>query len=327
MSEAPVGEAGGWLVRHQREHCSGESAASTFQGLIVDEFVLPQSAADHADPAQIVLAANAWVDALLNQAFFIPGEFAPEALWSYYVCDYLTQMKSGGHAAYYANRGADEIAIGCTRAGLKSMLADPHLDLFELMLHLKRAKPADARRAAARHGYRSAAAALRDLDARFAALDAKEPLTPRHKMWLKSLRKLSIVADAEMNQHLQRIAGVNRLMVQRRQEAAKLRAERAQSDPAFRIARALCDSAGLRFDGMRSVGFSSLRAVWPQGPERTACGFRVETDRGPRAAMFYEERGLFKRRTVVLLEENGAAPLASRTLSKEDYAAIVPALR
>ena len=57
-----------WIVQHQRAQCSGASPLTTFQGLICDEIVLPQSAAEHSDPAQLVLAADAWVEALTNQA-------------------------------------------------------------------------------------------------------------------------------------------------------------------------------------------------------------------------------------------------------------------
>src|SRR5688572_20393391 len=95
-------EPGGWLAEHQRAHCRGASPLKTYQGLLVDEIVLPESAAAHADPVQLVLACNAWVEALQDQALFIPGEFAPEALSSFYVHDYITQAKAGGHAQYFA---------------------------------------------------------------------------------------------------------------------------------------------------------------------------------------------------------------------------------
>jgi hypothetical protein len=324
MSETLIVEPGGWLAEYQRAHCAGGSALSTFQGLIADEIVLPQSAADHPDPSQLALANNAWVDALMNQAYFIAGEFAPEALWSYYAHDYLAQAKNGGHAQYYVNRGGDEIAIGCTRAGLKSMLADPHLELYEFMLRLHRTKPATARKLAAQKGYRSAAVALRDLDRRFAELEQKEPLAPRQKAWLKSLRKLKIAPDAEMNQHLNRVAALNRLLAPRKQESDAIRAEHERNDPAFRAAKALCDMAGLRFAGMRATGFSPMRSIWSEGPDRTAYVFRVDTDRGPRAALFYVEGRLFKRRLAVLMEQGGTLPLGSLSLSRGDYDAIVP---
>src|SRR5690606_29748129 len=107
------------------------------------------------------------------------------------------------------------------------------------------AEPKEARRIALQAGYKSAAAAMLDLDSRFAALEAEEPLTPRHKTWLKSLRKLRLAPDTEMNQHLNRIAGANALLVQRKQEAERVRSERMRADPAYQGAQALCTMAGL----------------------------------------------------------------------------------
>jgi hypothetical protein len=313
-----------WIVQHQRARCSGASPLTTFQGLISDEIVLPQSAADHGDPEQLVLATDAWADALMNQAHFLPGEFAQEALWSFYTRDYLVQARTGGHAQYFANRGGDEIALHCAAAGLKSMLADPHLDLFNLMVRLKRAKPSAARKIAASKGYRSPQAALKDLDKRFAELELKEPLTPRHKTWLKSLRKVKLAPDSEMNAHLQRVAQGNPLFARRKLEADRLRAERLRSEPSFRAVKALCDMAGLQITGLRTMGFAPMRSAWPDGPDVRAFAFRAETDKGPRAALFYSEGALFKRHLSVLVEQGGGLPLGSLSLPKAEFAAIVP---
>jgi hypothetical protein len=168
---------------------------------------------------------------------------------------------------------------------------------------------------------------LRDLDKRLAELEQKEPLVPRHKVWLKSLRKLKLVPDAEMNQHLNRVASANRLWRQRKQEADFLRAESERNDPAHVAAKSLCEMAGLRFAGLRAGGFTPMRAVWAEGPKLNAYAFRVETDRGPRTALFYVEGGFRKHRQAVLIEEGQALPLGSLGLSIEEYAAIVPDAR
>ena len=313
-----------WIVQYQRAQCSGASPMTTFQGLICDEMVLPQSAADHSDPAQLVLAADAWVDALTNQALFLPGEFAQEALWSYYARDYLMQVNSGGHAQYFTNRGADEVALRCAQSGLKSMLADPHLELFNLQLRLKRLKPAVARKLAAEHNYRSVKAALRDLDKRFAEIEAKEPLTTRHKTWLKSLRKVKIAPDAEMTGHLQRVAQANKLLPRRKMEADRVRAETLRASPEFRAVKALCDMAGLSISNFRPMGFAPMRSVWAEGPNVRACIYRAETDKGARAAAFYREGGLFKRYLSVLVDPGGGLPIGSLSLTEAEYAEIVP---
>lgn len=314
-----------WIVQYQRVQCTGASPLTTFQGLLCDEIVLPQSAADHGDPAQLVLATDAWVEALTNQIYFLPGEFAQEALWSFYARDYLTQVSEGGHAQYFANRGGDEIALRCAGAGLKSMLADPHLQLFNLLVRIKRAKPAQARKIAAEHDYRSAQAALKDLDKRFAKVESKEPLTTRHKTWLKSLRKVKFAPDAEMTGHLQRVAQANKLFARRKLEADRVRAETLRASAPFRAVKTLCNMAGLTITNFRTMGFGPMRSVWPDGPDLRAYIFRADTDKGPRAAVFYREGRFFKRYLSALLVQDGGLPLGSNALTEAEYSEIVPA--
>jgi hypothetical protein len=316
-----------WLVTHQRARLTGASPLTTFQGLLADEIMLPQSAMDHNDPGQIALAADAWVDALITQAHFLPGEFAQEATLSFYVHDYLNQVKAGGHAQYWANRSDDELALKCAGAGLKSMLADAHLECFDLLVRLNRTKPTVANKIAADKGYRSAAAALKDLDKRFADVEAQEPLAPRHKVWLKSLRKVKVAPDAEMTGHLQRIAQSNPLFPRRKMEAERLRAEDLRGSPAFRAVKALCDMADVQITGLHKLGFAPMRSAWPDGPDVGAYIVRADTSKGPRAALFYVEGGLVKRHLSVLVAQGGGLPVGSLTLTKEAYAAIVPADR
>lgn len=315
---------GGWLAEHQRANCDGATSLTSYQGLLFDEIVLPQGDAEHTDPARLVGACSEWADAVLNQAFLIPGEFAPEALWSYYANDYLTQARAGGHAHYFATRGTDELAIKCCSAGLKSMLADPHLELYELMVRLHRSTPKAARKLAVQKGYRNAQAALRDLDKKLAELEQQEPLTPRHKTWLKSLRKVKFGSDADVTQLLNQAAANNPLRGARQNELARVRSEEQSTDPGFRAAAQLCEMAGLRMSSLRRGGFIEMRKLWPEGPDGAGVAFRVETDQGSRAALFYTTGGLFKRRLAVLIEQGNALPLGSLSLSKQEYEAIAP---
>jgi hypothetical protein len=320
-------EPGGWLAQYQRAHCTGASPLKTYQGLLVDEIVLPESAAAHADPVQLVLACNAWVEALQDQALFIPGEFASEALSSFYVHDYITQAKAGGHAQYFAARGGDDLALRCAQAGLKSMIADPHLELFNLMIRLRRGSRNTVRKLMVERRYRNMTAAWRDLDKKLGELEVSEPLTARQKTWLKSLRKLKIAPDAEMSQQLNRVAASNRLYQHRRQETARLREEHERDDPAYKAARMLCDMAGLRFAGLHTGAFAPMRQSWPEGPDRAGFAIRVDTDRGPRAALFYIEGGFFKKRLAVLIEHGNPLPVGSLTLSRGQYDELVPVAR
>jgi hypothetical protein len=275
----------------------------------------------------LVLACNAWVEALQDQALFIAGEFAPEALASFYVHDYIKQAKAGGHAQYFAARGGDDLALRCAQAGLKSMIADPHLEIFNTMIRLRRGNRKSVRKLMREKRYRNMAAAWRDLDRKLTELEEKEPLTPRHKTWLKSLRKLKVAPHAEMSQHLNRVGAFNRLYQHRRQETAQRREQHERDDPACQAARTLCEMAGLRFGGLHTGVFAPMRESWPEGPDRAGFAIRVDTDRGPRAALFYVEGGFFKKRLAVLIEHGNPLPVGSLTLSPGEYADIVPVAR
>ncbi|MBX9747182.1 MAG: hypothetical protein K2X34_09790 [Hyphomonadaceae bacterium] len=324
MSETveTVVEPGGWLAEFQRSHCTGDAALTTFQGLLADEIVLPQSAVEHSDPAQLVQASVAWADAMVEQLLYIHGEFAPESSFSFFVYDYLVQATAAGHSAYFARHKHDELRLKCVSQGLKSMLADPHLEIFSLGARLHRLPSPGARKLAKQKGYRDAKGALRDLDKRLAELEAREPLMARHKTWLKSLRKVAFVPDAEMTKHMGRLVQPNRLHHQRKAEMDRVREEKQRTDPSFQAARALCDMAGLKFGGARMTGVTRLREVWPEGPDVQAFGFRVETDKGPRAALFYVEGGLFKKRLAVLVERGNPLPLGSLSPSEAEFKAI-----
>lgn len=321
---AIVEQSGGWLAEYQRGKRAGGSAMDTFQGVLVDEIVLPESAAKAHDPAVMVRAAVAFADAMQNQAFYLPGEFAQEAAWIFYVNDYLDQVKDGGHVQYFANRGDDELALRCTAFGLKSMLADPHLALFNLSVQLETSEPKAARQAALKAGFKSTAEAARDLDRKFAAIEHEEPLIPRQKTWLKSLRKVRVTPDEEIRQRIAYLIASNPLRDSRVQEARRMQAERQSTDPVCVSVRSLCDQAGVQFSSLRGLGLTQVRCLWPEGPKKRAFAWRVETDRGQRIALFYVDGGFFKKHLAVLTSPGEALPQGSLAMTPEEFAAVVP---
>jgi len=322
-AETAIAEPGGWLAEFQRGRSTGASPLATYQGLLADEIVLPQSALDNSDPAQLVLASCAWTDALLDQVFMVHGEFAPESSFSAYAHDYLVQASAGGHAAYFRRRGGNELALKCAAQGLKSMLAAPHLELFNLNLRLHRLPPPGARKLAVQKGYRDVKAALADLDKKLGELETREPLTRRHKTWLKSLRKVQFAPDAEMTKHLARMAKLNALRLPRKEETERVSFARDAADQAFIAVRALCEMAGLEFVTLRPIGETRLREVWTEGPDKQGFAFKVETDKGSKAALFYVDGGLFKKRLAVLIEQGNPLPLGSLSPSEEEFNAII----
>ncbi len=313
-----------WVETYQRTHCDGSAAMRTFQSLIADEIVLPKSAIESKDPSALVLANVAFVNSMLNEAMLLPGEFAQEALWGYFAHDYVTQASQGGHVQYFSNRGGDELALRCAQSGLKSMIADPHLALFTEFVKLRRLDPKEARRAAVKAGFRNVDAQIRDLDRRLGELEQKEPLMPRHRTWLKSLRKLRLVPDDEMRANIGRIVANNPLHGRRRAEQQRRHVEAVSHDPAFATVKSLCDMAGLRFVDLDPAGVAAMRTIWPEGPKQNAQVWRVQTDRGERHVAAYAEGGLFKKRLAVLIAPGEALPQGSVALSKGEFATIAP---
>jgi hypothetical protein len=317
-----------WIDQYQRANLSGESALTTFQGLIVDELIVPRGALEANDPAVAAEASIAFVNSMQDEALFLPGEFAQEALWSYFALDYVTKVAQGGHVQYFQSRGDDDLALKLAQFGLKSMIADPHLALFTQFIKLQRAEPKEARKAALRAGYRSVDAAIRDFDRQLSELEKNEPIRARHKIWLKSLRKVRIVPDAEWREAIMRAASANPLTERRRVERDMVRAERAAADPLFQSLATMCDMAGLRFINAREPSLTALRQDWPQGPNnRQALSIPVATDHGPRQALFFADGGWFKKHRGVLIEPGQALPIADLTLSAQDYAALLSAHR
>ena len=91
----------------QRAACDGSTALSTFQGMLADEILLPQSAMDAKDP----MAAAA----RHTRVCFRAGEPGVPDPWRVRArgadghigrCDYIEETRAGGHVAYWlSNRG------------------------------------------------------------------------------------------------------------------------------------------------------------------------------------------------------------------------------
>lgn len=317
-------DPGGFLGELQRGRCKGDTALTTYQGMRFDEIVVLQSADDASDAAAFVDGVNEYAALMLDTLHYLPGEFAVEAATSYYAHDYLTQALAGGHAQYWANRSGDPVAVRCAGAGLKSMVADPYHDVFVTMTRLMSSDKNAVRRLLKQKRWRNPAAGLRALDDKLNDLAASEPLAPRQRTWLKSLRKLRVVQDHEGPTYRSAFEAANPLLRRRQTEKDRLRAERERTDPTYRAVRALTDMAGLRFFKLGDGGAAPMRAIWPEGPDRRGFVRWAETDHGDRAAVFYREGALTKRYLAVLLEQDGALPFGSLTLTRAEFDAIVP---
>ncbi|MGE0594755.1 MAG: hypothetical protein AB7P07_00190 [Hyphomonadaceae bacterium] len=321
-----VNDPQAWLTEHQRAQCTGASALTTFQGMLCDEILVPASALTAKDPEALVGAVCSFGHAMLQQAMLLPGEFAHEALWSVHVDYYRRQVREGGHAQYIANSGWAPIPVRATGYGLKRMLADPYYDVLRDVAKLTQAEPREAKKLAAAQGHRDVPAALRALDKRFADLEREEPLTPRHRTWIKSLRKLNAVPDETLRAHMNRIVSLNPLWMARRAEDSEKHRKAAEMDPTLQAVRALCQDAGLKLQGLNGAARTPVRASWRAGPNRPGVMREAVTDQGKRIALFYADGALMKKYKAVLLEPGREAPVAEAALTRADFETIAPDL-
>lgn len=317
------GAASAWLAEHQRAQCDGRTALTTFQGQLSDEIFVAKSAADSENPLALIVATAAFCKQMRAGALLLPGEFAPEALWSFQAEYYRAQVAEGGHAQYVVNSGWTPIAVQCCAHGLRRMLADPHYDIFTRVVKYAEADPLELKKLLKADRFRNLSAAYAELDRRFHELEAREALMARHRTWLKSLRKLRIVPDGDLPGHAQRLASLNPLRMQRLSETAAQQRAR-DDDPALLAVRRLCEAAGLRFTGAGNGVRSSVRALWSTGPERRGYAVATVTDRGARTALFFADGGMVKRRKAVLIEAGNETPLADIILDRAEFEAIVP---
>jgi hypothetical protein len=308
-----------WVEVFQRAHLDGATALTTFQGMLADEIVIPKAAFDAPDPMAVVRATIDYSRVLEDQAFFVPGEYALEAFTGRWAIHYVEEVRAGGHLSYGLATHWDDLKVRAAMAGFRSMSADPYMALLKEMKQLvddpKRGKKYRA-------GYGANDQVIRDLDKRFADLEMEEPIAPRFKMWVKSLRKVKYVEGHDGSAHLNRIASGNRLFYQRRAEAQRAREARERSDPAFTTARALCEMAGVLFLGLVGATPATLREHWSHAPNREGVALNVSTDHGTRTALVFEQGSLLKKRVAVLLDPAENEPLTQIALSREDYEAI-----
>lgn len=188
-----------------------------------------------------VSAVNAMYQALLNAE-----EIAPNALRSYFVDFYLTQMLEGGFAQYvFMTPDRDELD-NYIREGLEGMGAREHLALFERTIeHYDSLSETDMQAYLEGDGefeQSDAVSTMDALDGEFEELLESEDVTGLNAAWLQSRPGLLVLDAQELEAHIAaRVAGISDL-AQRQAEAQEAELEDA-SDFELIIGE-LCAEAG-----------------------------------------------------------------------------------
>lgn len=204
--------------------------------------VLPAEALSAGNDAVVdanVDVVNAMYEELLDER-----EIAPNALRSYYVDFYLTQMLDGGFAQYSVTSGDRTSIDTLVRQGLREMGAVKNLNLFE-ELAAGFAALSEEQREAYLDGDDDASAGLsllEELDDRFDALQEEEDLLTLNGLWLKGQEGLLALDDDGIEDEIARRVGLIEDLEERLAAAAE---EDLDDVPEFELViRELCDVAG-----------------------------------------------------------------------------------
>ena len=211
--------------------------------------VLPRAVINGSD-ADVVDANVDVVNAMYAELLDIE-EIAPDALRSYYVDFYLTQSLGGGFAQYVFTAPERQDIDAYIRAGLESMGAAAHLDLFNRTVaafdSLSEEESdayldGDADLDGGTDGVPDVVGLLEELDSEFETLLETEDIVALNAAWLRSLADLLVLDEQELDRHIaERVSRIPNL--------AERQAEAAEDDlldmPEFEmIIRELCDVAG-----------------------------------------------------------------------------------
>jgi hypothetical protein len=217
---------------------------------VTNVLVLSQESINGGD-ADVVDANVDVVNAMYAELLDVE-EIAENALRSYYVDFYLTQSLEGGFAQYVFTAPEREKIDAYIRAGLGSMGAVAHLDLFnrtaaafdsltedDVDCYLEGETGVDADGEAL---VSEAVRQLEELDVEFEELLETEDIIALNAAWLRGQEDLLVLDAEELDRHIvERVARIPNLE-ERQAEAA----EDARLDaPEFELTiRELCDLAG-----------------------------------------------------------------------------------
>ncbi|GHG51602.1 hypothetical protein GCM10012320_21070 [Sinomonas cellulolyticus] len=204
--------------------------------------VLPAPALHAGDEALVdanVDVVNAMYEELLDER-----EIAPNALRSYMVDFYLTQMLDGGFAQYVFTAGNRSSTDRLVREGLREMGAAEHATLFEELVSAYGALTEDEADAYldGDDAESPAVARLEALDERFEELQDDHDLVALNAAWLRGQEGVLALDDDAIEDEIARRVGLITDLEERRSAA---RVDDLADMPEFELViRELCDVAG-----------------------------------------------------------------------------------
>jgi hypothetical protein len=303
-----------WL-REIEDNDPHRSPNRRMQGVVLDSIPFDASAL-HIDDCYALIQANIdFVNWALEEAYLVDGEFPQEARWAYYADYYRAQVSNGGHAQFVANSRFTPIVVGNCLRGLEAIGAPDQLEIFRDLIALEGSESADE----LKH------ATYESLDSRYFGAGSTDLLVSKIDSWLRSLTCLTPLAYDAINEALEGAKRRNRFFEVRKAEMAQLRRSYEEGSALHRVTKLLCRSAGMRFLRFSAGANLPMRMVSPSAPDRTEFCWGLLTDAGVHHVFFVKQKGFLRTRLMAeMWTQNAAGPVASSTISQDDYEEILP---
>ena len=267
------------------QHTNGEANG---RSNAVSEILLPRSACESGDPGAIVAANVRFLNALMGQGTYRPDELPINAMRSYHIDYYMTQVNNGGHGQFVGNSGWGEQTIRNISAGLRAMGAGPYTDIFDDLRRLMERDPDRANRIAAGGRFGEIDPAIKVLDDRFFTLNRTNPLSDTNARWLRSLPELCIIPDKDYPRRLETLVDANLMRQQRLSERRGTSLDTALLDRFTVAGRLLCAKAQCL--PILSIGAGDPALTAPDG--REAIGWHITTGKGRQVLFLFDNIAL-----------------------------------
>lgn len=206
--------------------------------------LVSQQAHQSDDPYDLVYSNIEVVSSFLEEHFH-PQELSQQALQSYYVDYFYSELNNGGFSQFVYNTGWDE-SVDFVTAGFQAIGATRHLELFEDAARQIMEKLGTDRLIeffeSDYFGENDERDFLNAFDEAFYALEEHEDLIELNSRWLRSLPNLVVLTEEEIDAELQ--ARISALPDHEQRASQAL-----EEGPKFeKIIRAFCDQQNLQLN-------------------------------------------------------------------------------
>jgi len=283
MEAVLIGVFGRKVARFLGDHEAAPQSRDDIRKIIV-----PEKAYVSDSPYDLVQSVVNFVNFALRKAYYNRDELAQNALRSYHVDYYMTQVNNGGHSQYAANSNMLDFTLRDCQEGLEAMRHEA-ATLHRRFLTFAKAEPARMAKVLKGGGFGDIDPAMQKLDKEFYELCRRKPLIEANRSWLKSLPELKVVADADYIAVTDAYAAANTQAAARKAERERQAKEDDARDPLKQAMGYLCIMVK---EPRRFIAWHQGQPGQDLGDGIKIVRFIVETDRGMCYAYFHPKWSL-----------------------------------